>query len=180
MGESDNIAVNVVNLLLPAIGVLTTRVLDDGFTQLSGVVNRVKAGVRRNSYDIDRLEQYTRRENLRITGLQEENEEDLNSKLIDIFKAVDVEIENGEFRCHRVGEKRGKPRQVIARFFSRDKRNAILQNRSKLKDRPNYRGVYLSEDLTTLRFKLLNVAKKKDDVKSVTSRNGKNYLFYDE
>lgn len=179
LSGEDNIAINVVNLLLPAMGLITMKAFDDGFSKAEVTTNKLKAGVRKNSYDVDRLEQYTRRENLRFSGVKEDDPDNLEGKIANIAAAVGVELDRKEFRCHRVGEKSNgfKPRQVIARFHMREKRNDILANRTKLKDVDNMKGVYISEDLTTLRVKLLNVAKKHDDVKNVTTRNGKIVCF---
>ena len=70
-------------------------------------------------------------------------------------------------RAHRLGEKtkniERKPRPVIARFVSFKKRNEILFSKSKLKNSAEFQNVFISEDLTPLRFKLLQYVKKENN-----------------
>ena len=50
------------------------------------------------------------------------------------------------------------------RFVSRKKRKEIMQKKKVLKDKREYAGVYVFDDLTTLRAKMLNYLKKKAPV----------------
>ena len=119
---------------------------------------------------MDALEQYGRRENLRIYGVPETNNnnddgEDVvlrNAKFLQIdLKGMDIQ------RAHRLGKKtkyiERKPRPVIARFASFKKRNEILFAKSKLKNSAEFQNVFISEDLTPLRFKLLQYVKKENN-----------------
>ena len=47
------------------------------------------------------------------------------------------------------------------RFVSRKKRKEVMQKKKVLKDKPEYAGVYVFDDLTTLRAKMLYYLKKK-------------------
>ena len=46
------------------------------------------------------------------------------------------------------------------RFVSRKKRKEVMQKKKVLKDKPQYAGVYVFVDLTTLRAKMLYYLKK--------------------
>ena len=52
------------------------------------------------------------------------------------------------------------------RFFARDIKHDLLVNKNKLRNKENYRGVYINEDLTPLRSKLLQYVKRQDVVES--------------
>ena len=54
-----------------------------------------------------------------------------------------------------------KPRPIITRFLSFKKRNEFLFSKSKLKTSERFPSIYLTEDLTQLRYKLQNYVKTK-------------------
>ena len=81
-------------------------------------------------------------------------------------KALNVEL-NPELdiqRVHRLGKKKNgpkaKPRPVIVCFASYRKRMEFMEKKSKLKVQPNFNGVYLTEDLTSLRAKMIKYVKE--------------------
>ena len=84
-------------------------------------------------------------------------------------------LQPNDFRCHRLGIKStdGKPRQVIARFQSRETRNSVLGAKKKLHDKQETKKIFIIEDLTPLRFKLLSMVKKHPDVEFAYTRDGK-------
>ena len=59
------------------------------------------------------------------------------------------------------------------RFFARDIKHDFLVNKNKLRNKENYRGVYINEDLTPLKSKLLQYVKRQDVVESAFTREGK-------
>ena len=88
---------------------------------------------------------------------------------------MNIEIDKNDIlACHRIGpEKRGKCRPIIVRFTSRDLKSKVLSNKKHLKGDETYVKVFINEDLTSLRFKLLQYVKNMDSVKSVSTREGK-------
>ena len=66
-GLSDNLvtAVSVAHLLLPVLG-FRNRTVDKRLSEQSTAINRMKAAMRSNVFETNRLAQYTRRENIRI------------------------------------------------------------------------------------------------------------------
>ena len=80
---------------------------------------------------------------------------------------------------HRIGVKKtsrnAKPRPVIVRFVSYQKRNKFLFEKSKLKKSMHFGNAFIAEDLTPLRSKLLRYVKKECDNDFVLchSYNGK-------
>ena len=127
----------------------------------------------------DEMQQEMRRDNLRLTGLPESQEEETEDQLINSVKAVakeaGVDIRSEDISaCHRLGKKRegGKSRQTVVRFQSRRKRDKLYSARFNLKGKETMKGVYINEDLSAMRHALLMRAKVAPNVKSATSRYG--------
>ena len=79
-----------------------------------------------------------------------------------MFKTADeleIDLEVNEIqRVHRLGQKRRNnenPRPIIAGFVSYKKRNEFLTNKRELKNIEGRQHVFVCEDLTPLRYKLL-------------------------
>ena len=188
---SDQLPANL-NIL---ITVVTTAVLTAVNASLPALVNAVQnqkydekinkmkckfqEKVLDNKYDNDRLEQYGRRESIRIAGVPENENENNNTSItrqnvIDTLKKIDVEIDHDSISAsHRIGKKNSRyHRNIICKFVSRQPKELVMVNRFKLKNT----DIYINEDLTPLRSKLLNYVKKKVpnvNQKSVHSIGGK-------
>jgi hypothetical protein len=132
--------------------------------------------VRKNEYASDALDQYSRRENVRITGIPEGEgtEENLVDKIIQVASSMGVVIDVSSFNdVHRLGVKRpGQNRQIIVRFMNRTLKIKFLSGRKNLKN-TDYKNVFINEDLTKLRFKLFQMVRKCEEVKSASTRDGK-------
>jgi hypothetical protein len=129
-------------------------------------------------YALDSIEQYSRRENIKINGVKEDEGEDLIKKITKIAEDIDVQINYADISTiHRMGKRsQGKPRPVICRFVARHKKEELIKNRKKLKDFPEYKGVvYINDDLTPLRYKIMSYAKSLPNVKQTNAHNGKIY-----
>ena len=115
-------------------------------------------------HESDKVEQYTRRPNLRFTGIAETDEtnENTTEKILDIINEdmcpnVQIRPEQIE-RSHRLGAKtdrNGKIQQraIIVRFGHENTRDAVYRARFMLKKKsgPN---VFVNEDLTSTRAAL--------------------------
>ena len=127
-----------------------------------------------NKYDNDKLEQYSRKENLCISGIAEEtNETDgiLEAKIIELAGDMGVELKSEDISvAHRIGKPKEGGRPVIVRFCQRKKKNEVMRNKKKLKGKE--RKVYVNEDLTSLRAKMMKVTKEQESVKNVATRDG--------
>ena len=141
-------------------------------------------------YDIDcvwdyavKNEQYSRKNNLWVFGLEEEDRENLEEIFItsvrDHLKA-DITSEEIEI-IHRIGPKKscqggeqgsrreGKPRPVIVKFHSNKSKMKILLKRKRLKGK----GLVISEDMADDIAKRLKELKRKRSVESSWFCNGK-------
>jgi len=81
--------------------------------------------------------------------------------LFKIADELEIDLEENEIqRVHRPGQKRRNnenPRPIIARFVSYKKRNKFLANKREFKNIEGRQHVFVCEDLTTLRYKLLKL-----------------------
>ena len=109
----------------------------------------------------DAAEQYSRRNCLRISGVAEDSSENTDVIVIDMARAIDVELSLDEIeRSHRVGPvKPGRNRDIIVKFASYRVRRKVYAERVKTKDR-GYTGVFINEDLTKPRNQLFLKARK--------------------
>ena len=89
---------------------------------------------------LDGMEQYGRRENIRIHGVPEStgNRDDGEMVVLEIAKKLNVNLESGDIqRAHRLGwhkKTMRKPRPIIAKFISYKKRNEICSLNQNLKN----------------------------------------------
>ena len=129
-------------------------------------------------FKTDELDQSSRRDNLRITGLpeaaDEEEEEDLIQKVCNVAEQAGVHLQEHDISsCQRLGKKsENKVRQTLVRFTARRKRDTLYKSRFNLKGKDSCKGVYLNEDLTPMRFKLLMAAKDSSQVQRALTNNG--------
>lgn len=180
MNESDIAAVKVVNLILPAMNFIASRSVRQNLAPQEQKLNRMCAGIRHNTYEIDRQNQYSRRENVRIIGVQETNDENVTDIVLNMMKSLKVDVDHNDIAaCHRIGENRGsgKPRPIIIRFVNREKKYQLFRRKKELKDHSEFSKVYIHEDLTMMRLKLYHYVKNLPTVKSVTTRDGKIVCF---
>ena len=106
-----------------------------------------------------KLEQYTRRENIRLLNVAEGEDEDTEELFIKVLVEMGIETHDIKFHAvHRVGPPRdqrrkrfgNKPlllRHIIARFLSRKDRNFVWENSGKLKGSENYKEAFFVPDL---------------------------------
>ena len=100
----------------------------------------------------DNLEQYSRRNNVRISGISETQREDTDQLVLQIVSNIGVDIAlNTIDRFHRVGRKH--PKDIIVKFVSYRDRRSLFANRKKLStiDDNTLKDVYINDDLTAFR-----------------------------
>lgn len=111
----------------------------------------------------DELEQYQRRNNLRVFGISETAKEDTDKLVIALFKEkLGVDIPECRLdRSHRLGKirvpepgQKKRPRPIIVRFTSYRDRRQVFTSKKKWKDS----GFSIQEDLTSDRQELLKRA----------------------
>jgi hypothetical protein len=135
---------------------------------------------------IDGLAQYSRRNNIRITGVPETREEDVTATTVKLLNdKLGVPILPADIdRCHRVGRPASsanlrhdgviRHRQIIVKFISYQKRSAIIVNRRKLSGT----GIAVHEDLTRKRHLFFRQMCDRVGFRNVWCRDGR--IFWRE
>ncbi|XP_052261760.1 myosin-6-like [Dreissena polymorpha] len=148
---------------------------------------RLKKALKNNEYanqlHINELEQYSRRNNIRIEGIEDSEREDyiettekvintLNAHIPDLnLSKIDIDI------SHRIGPfQRQKKRPIIVKMVSRMRRHQIMQAAKLL--RKKAQPVYVNDHLTKLNAEVFASVRRKqsDIVKSTWTREGA--IFY--
>jgi len=131
------------------------------------------------------LEQYGRRNNIRITGIKNDS---LNQTTAETTRQVremlknqmDVEVGENEIDiAHRLGkfdENKPTNRPIIVKFVSRQKRMEVMSNAKKLKET----NFFINEDLTRLNHEVLMSVRLKatNRVDRAWSLGGRIYAVY--
>ena len=133
--------------------------------------------VRQLTYENDRLQQYTRRENVRISGIplkKDETNKDVEEKTLAMLNKTGTVVNAEDLAaCHRVGKAKDGSRPVIVRFVSRRKRTDIMKTKKALKGKESCKGIYINDDLTPLRAKLLHYCKSAPEVERTWTLDGR-------
>lgn len=136
-------------------------------TQSSGLASVINA---------DAVEQYGRRDNIRIFGMEEASGEDTYETVIQAAAATGVNITRADISvCHRLPSRRG-PRPIIAKFVRREVKSSIMRGKRQLRERTD--KIYINDDITPLRAKLSKVLRDREDVKFVNFVNEKITICY--
>ena len=146
------------------------KVISGDLVQLAAENARSKDEVQRlhgaNTYlenGLHDLQQYSRRNNLEISGLQEcKDSGEEEAKLLEFFHELGVTIEAGEIEaCHRIPTKRkGKKKPLILRFANRRKRDKIFAARKQTTSRNLFVNEHLSPHNRWLYTLALEVKRK--------------------
>ena len=130
----------------------------------------------------DQAVQYSRRNNSRISGYDEAEHESTDDIVIKMASDIGSDLLLHEIDCsHRVGKPnlgRTKPKGILIKFTAYKARQKLYKKRTELKDK-GYSGVFLNEDLTKLRSKVLLEARKvvkADSPKGVWSSDGNIFI----
>ncbi|XP_063970662.1 uncharacterized protein LOC135157761 [Lytechinus pictus] len=127
----------------------------------------------------DDMEQYSRRKNIRIYGIEEKEGESTDEVVGNVAKRMGVEISLSDIdRSHRLGPvkaagaaERSGSRPIIVKFASQNAKFKFVRGRPSLKGS----SIYLNEDLTQRRQKLYHAARHAGKVEKVWAVDGRIY-----
>ena len=138
------------------------REIKDDNTKLKKDNKALKKRVKKLETAMDDAEQYSRRNCLRISKMTEQENEDTDQLVLQVAETVGAAINLSDIdRSHRLGKPGNRlVRDIIVRFTSYRARAKLMSKRSNLKT-SELRGVYVNEDLTRLRSKLLFEARNR-------------------
>ncbi|XP_022195409.2 uncharacterized protein LOC111052902 [Nilaparvata lugens] len=116
----------------------------------------------------DNREQYGRRNTLEVYGIPELQNEDVQSRILGIGKALDVKLDRRSIdACHRLPRRRDNTAPgIIVRFVCRGDKDALLKKRKECRvfstQHINMQGnspIYINQSITAERRKLFGRAK---------------------
>ena len=170
------------HVLADKIDGLTAKisVLTDRLEKRDAYIDELEKRLTTVETNYDRLEQYSRRSNLRFHGIDETDNDDTTAKVMaianDVMK-VTPPIGIGDIvTSHRLGKPSagGRPRPVIVRFTDNRPRDVILRAKRQLRDSGSL--IFVNEDLTQHRAKLASKTrqlKKEHKIADCWTYNGR-------
>ena len=117
--------------------------------QLTKTIGDLRTTLQSQSFEIDRLAQYGRRENVRLHGVPETANDDTDEAVIGIAHDMGVEIDRKDISAsHRLPKSRSMPeRPIIVKLSRRNTKTAIMINKKTLRTIDRYRHIYVNDDL---------------------------------
>ena len=155
---------------------------DELIDSLSDQVTALKCTIQSLEASNDDLEQYQRRNSLRISGIPEEDDEDcmeLALKVANEKLRLDPPLEVRDIdRTHRSGQRKpGKPKQILVKFATYHQRRRFYEARKSIYTSGN--TVFVNEDLTKTRGTILwtaRKAKREEKLKECWSSDGRIFI----
>ena len=130
-----------------------------------------------NLFLSDANEQNGRRKNVRIFGVEEQTGENVYVQVVDVMKGTGVEICKSDISvCHRLPARGQSGKTIIVKFVRRETKLALMKKKSGLRHESG-RHIYINDDITQLRARLLKSLKGKPDVKAANMIN-ENLIVY--
>ena len=126
---------------------------DDLFTRYEVRIQQLEKDVACLRSDNDRMEQYSRRANIRIHGVKEVPNENVEEVVINVLKEkMKLNIDSDAVdRCHRLGPNSQKNRTIIVKFARYNFKKMVVSGRRELKGTK----IVITEDLTKKRHEVL-------------------------
>ena len=117
-------------------------------------ISQLKSRVHHLESEMDASNQYSRRNCVLISNIEEQTGEDTNTIAINVAKEGGLTIMPGEIdRSHRIGKPgKKKSRDIVVKFVSYQSKAKFMQTRKQL--RQNRSKAFINEQLTSLRGEL--------------------------
>ena len=117
---------------------------------LKSSLRKLEARVAKVEEAADLSEQYSRRNCVRISGVQEENNEDTDRMIQNMAKYLNVNLTLADIdRSNRVGKPRvGRQWPIMVKFATYRVRQSLYTKRLDLRDKDSWSNVFIDEDLT--------------------------------
>lgn len=122
----------------------------------------------------NQTEQYSRKLNIKVLGLEEKENECLRERIPNLVKEVTkINLDNWDIvAVHRIPGRQGQPRPVIVKFWSLDCKLPIIKKRKDFKQK---KGIRLVEDVTKMNTELINKLSRHQEIDSAWYFNGSVY-----
>lgn len=149
--------------------------LDTKITALEKQLTNIQGDNEDLRLKVDYLEQHSKGKQLRIFGVPEASNENLNVKLIEIFENK-LDVSGCQLdHCFRLGpfKKDAKyARPILVTFFDAQQRSLIFRNKRNLKGSK----MAITEELTRVRYDLMTACKEKFGKQNVWTSGGNVYM----
>lgn len=162
-----------INKICDKITSLLTPFIQTEVKVLATKVEQLQTQLNVTNSKLDDMEQYSRSNNLRLYGVPEKQDENIN-EVISTFcsEKLDIVLQPHDIDVsHRLKSKVNGTRPIIVRFTSRAVKHKIYNNKRKLKGS----RIIIKEDLTKVRVQLLKEISKRAPARSTWTRDGKIY-----
>jgi hypothetical protein len=121
---------------------------------------------------VEEMQQYSRRNGIRISGYPEHQTEDTDNIVTEIAGKIGVKLSIDDIsRSHRIGPRHLPNRQIIVKFVSYRKRREMMTARRQLKDvsipSAATAKIYINEDLSKQRASLAAKARGYKKLKKI-------------
>ena len=172
MSTEDRTIMNIAGLITPFL--MVTKNAESSVKKLSVTVEKNKVNLRRLTYHHEKLEQYTRRDNLRMFNFPLCNDDELRAKFIEMAALLGVEVKSQDINIIHKLTANARSQSVIVRMNNRKLRNDILfAKKAPLNNEAlGFKGLFIQEDLTNQRSKMLKFLKGNDNVERVQTSEG--------
>ena len=136
--------------------------LDSAIDVKQQQVDNLNERMKSINFKSDQLEQYSRVNSIRVFNIKHQRDEDTTELALKCFKDIGVELSREAIDVsHRVkgGTNRGDPDSIIVKFARREDKISVMRNKKRLKDSTDHKSVYIEEDLTQMRRKMVHLLK---------------------
>lgn len=172
--------------IVPVLKDIIKETVDEKTKQIEKELDNLRAQVQRNRVlgvlEADKAEQYSRRDNLVITGIVEEDEENTDTlieKVLLVCENIEAKVKKEDITAiHRLGKVRADKNRPVIIKTTRIAKQEITKKKKSLKSNTAIQGntkfedkVYINEDMTEPRRKLLSFIRASGKV---------NYCFFRE
>ncbi len=154
-----------ISIVDGVLGGLQTKI-----AELESENNSLKTRVQTLEERLDRTEQYSRRNCLRLSGVPETTDESVDDKVMDISTCINADVSlEGIDGAHRLAKpKPNVPRDITIKFATYRSKKKVMMRKSQLKSKGKS-GVYVNEDLTRARSDLFYKARSLAKAKKINS-----------
>ena len=130
--------------------------------EMKTINNRMAKQIAILTRESEKQEQYSRRYNLAIDGIEYHDGENTNKKVMDVFRAIGAQVTYQDIdRSHRNGSWRGtKPQPILVKFTRHDAKDEVYFKKDALRKLSGFRYVFINENLTTTRSKIFREVRR--------------------
>ncbi|MCG8032555.1 MAG: hypothetical protein JAZ03_10310, partial [Candidatus Thiodiazotropha taylori] len=171
--QSDRTVINIAGLLTPFM--VLNKVSEETLAKVQTSVDKNTLNIRKIAYYNEKLEQYTRRDNLRLFNFPLCDDSQLRGKFIELAALLGVHLQPYDINIiHRLSANE-RSQAVIVRFNNRKLRNDLLYAKKAPLNVPGscFKGVFIQEDLTPQRSKLFKFLKNHQNTDKIQTNDGR-------